>query len=389
MSSQTDTLPAAPASIGSTHPRLLKLADLLFGTDPRLRVRVRLCFLALCMYGVWVGVMIAGLRSDLIVSRPLGLATIALELAAMLAFYPLVRSGRTAHLPDPALVLPQIALAYVACAMNYVAQPDSRGALLQVMCLAQVFGLLSLTPREVSLGGLTAVLSLVAAWIGGVLWAPEPAFNPSVEALHMATAAFILTLLTAMSHRYSLVRSEVRTQKRTLADAVERIEHIVSHDTLTGLYNRHHMVQALERELARLDRSGHNFAVVIVDLDHFKQINDQHGHQVGDEVLESFAAITQEVLRDTDIVGRWGGEEFLLLMPDTNPAERAMVGLNRLRSTLEDTIVSCARPGLRIRYSAGIAIPCKGETVDGVLERADHALYRAKKQGRDRFTVAD
>ncbi len=389
MSTQTDTLPQATASARPLHPRLLQLADLLFGTDPRLRVRVRLCFLALCMYGVWIGVMIAGLHSGLIVSRPLGLATIALEVVAMLAFYPLVRSGRTAHLADPALVLHQIALAYVACAMNYVAQPDSRGALLQVMCLAQVFGLLSLTPREVSLGGLTAVLSLVAAWIGGTLWAPASSFDPSIEALHMATAAFILTLLTAMSHRYSLVRSEVRAQKKTLADAVERVEHIVSHDTLTGLYNRHHMVQALERELARLDRSGHQFAVVIVDLDHFKQVNDQHGHQVGDEVLESFAAITEEVLRDTDIVGRWGGEEFLLLMPDTNPAERAMVGLNRLRITLEDTIVSCARPGLRVRFSAGIAVPREGDTVDGLLERADHALYRAKKQGRDRFTVAD
>lgn len=366
-----------------------RLGDWLFGTDPRMRLRLRLCFLASCMYALWIAVMVESMVEGIAFSTPLALATIGVDLIAMLAFYILVRSGRTAHMADPALVLPQMMLAYVVSSFNYIAQPDARGPLLQVMCLVQVFGLINLTPRQVAIGGFTAIVSLVITWICGTLWLPTAVFDPGVQALQMATGAFILALLTIMSHNYARVRQQVRQQKKDLANAVARVEHIVSHDTLTSIYNRHHMLEALQRELSRSDRSGQSFAAVILDIDHFKQVNDQHGHQVGDEVLESFAAMMQEVLRDTDTIGRWGGEEFLLILPDADPAARAMTGLHRLRSTLQDTIVSCARPQLRTRFSAGIAIPKPGETIDGLLERADHALYSAKKQGRDRFAVAD
>ena len=365
-----------------------RMADLLFGTDPRLRVRVRLCFLAAIMYACWIAVLMTGLRSGLDVPPWALHIMLGLHVFAMAAFYPLVRSGRTAHLADPALVLPQIITAYVISAFNYVFLPDSRGALLQVMCLIQVFGLLSLTPREVVVGGLAGAASLAAAWMGGSLFMPAAVFHPSREAMLLSTSGFILILLTLMSHGYSQIRKEVREQKRALGEAVAQVEHIVAHDPLTGLYNRHHMVATLERELARADRSGQPFAVVIIDLDHFKQINDTHGHPAGDEVLESFAGIAQEVLRDTDILGRWGGEEFLILMPDAHPADRARVGLRRLRSVLTSAVMSPAIPALRLGFSAGVAIPCPGETVDGVLERADSALYQAMRQGRGCDVVA-
>lgn len=369
----------------AAHPRL---ADALFGTDERLRVRVRLSLMASGMYALWVGVMLFGLDHDLVASHPLAWTAIALLVLAMSVFYPLVRSGRTAHLADPALVLPQIMLAYAGSAIGYVAMPDTRGPLLQVMCLIQVFGLLSLTPAEVRLGGLAGVISLGVAWCVGALFAPTWAFDPLREAILLATAAFVMSLLTLMSHSYSGIRNHVRQQKIELGAAVAQVEHIVSHDVLTGLPNRHHMIGALERELSRADRSGQRFAVVIIDLDHFKQVNDTHGHGVGDEVLEAFAGIAREVLRDTDILGRWGGEEFLVLMPDAQPAAQAAAGLQRLRDTLVDTIVSSTRPDLRLRFSAGVAVPCHGETIDGVLERADNALYQAKREGRDQTVIA-
>lgn len=373
----------------SSHPMPHRLADLLFGTDPRLRVRVRLSFLASCIYTIWAAVMLAGLRGDMVSSPGLGLLAVSMYMFAAVAFYPLVRSGKTASMGDPALVLPQMVMAFITWSVGYLTLPDARGPILQVMCLVQVFGLLSLTPREVSVAGASAVMSLAGAWALGSVFLGAAAFDPMLEAVNVGMAGFILTLITVISHSYSRVRRQVRSQKQTLTDAVARVEHVVSHDTLTGLFNRHHMVQALERELSRADRSGQGFAVVIVDLDHFKQINDTYGHHVGDEVLESFAAIMLEVLRETDIVGRWGGEEFLLLLPDTKPAQRAKVGLHRLRTTLKDTIVSTSWPHLRVAFSAGIAVPVKGETADSVLERADRALYTAKEEGRDCAVVAD
>jgi diguanylate cyclase (GGDEF)-like protein len=253
----------------------------------------------------------------------------------------------------------------------------------------QVFGLLSLSPQQVLRGGAAAVTAIVLSWIGGSLWAPIWAFDVSGQALQLGMAAFILILLTLMSHRYSRLRSKVRTQKHDLRETMTQVEHIVTHDTLTGLFNRRYMVDVIQRELSRTERSGVGLGLVLIDLDHFKRINDTYGHQVGDEVLQAFAEIAQSALRETDVIGRWGGEEFIILMPDTEPAERAIIGLKRLRDTLADAIVSESRPDLRVDFSAGIAVPMTDETLDGVVERADRALYSAKQQGRARAIVAE
>ncbi|HET6789154.1 MAG TPA: GGDEF domain-containing protein, partial [Aquabacterium sp.] len=327
------------------------LSDLLFGTDPRLRTRVRLCLLASTIDAFWLVINIGALRtgSDMIISETGGWLLVAMELIAATAFYPLVRSGLTARLSDPGLVLPQMIMAFMVCSLGYVIVPDARGALMQVVCVVQVFGLLSLSPRQVLQGGGAAVFSVVMAWLGGSLWAPIWAFDATGEALQLGMAAFILTLLTLMSHRYSQMRSRVRTQKKDLSEAVAQVEHIVTHDTLTGLFNRRHMVDVINRELARSERSGIGLALVVIDLDHFKRINDTHGHQVGDAVLKAFAEIAQSVLRETDVIGRWGGEEFVVLMPDTEPAARATTGLQRLRNTLADAIVCEDLPELRVQ----------------------------------------
>ncbi|HEX5371793.1 MAG TPA: diguanylate cyclase [Aquabacterium sp.] len=367
------------------------LSDLLFGTDPRLRTRVRLCLLASTIYAFWLVINIGALRtgSDMIISEPGGWLLVAMELIAATTFYPLVRSGLTARLSDPGLVLPQMIMAFMVCCLGYVIVPDARGALMQVICVVQVFGLLSLSPRQVLQGGGAAVIAVFMAWLGGSLWAPIWAFDATGEALQLGMAAFILTLLTLMSHRYSQMRSRVRAQKKDLSEAVAQVEHIVTHDTLTGLYNRRHMVDVINRELARTERSGIGLALVVIDLDHFKRINDTHGHQVGDAVLKAFAEIAQSVLRETDVIGRWGGEEFVVLMPDTEPAARATTGLQRLRNTLAGAIVCDDLPDLRVQFSAGVAIPVPNETMDGVVERADHALYSAKQQGRNITIVAE
>jgi diguanylate cyclase (GGDEF)-like protein len=122
----------------------------------------------------------------------------------------------------------------------------------------------------------------------------------------------------------------------------------------------------------------------LIDLDHFKSINDTHGHPVGDEVLVNFALQGCSVLRETDVIGRWGGEEFLVLMPETEAANQAQIAMTRLRDKLRSTQVSRAVADLRVRFSCGVATWSSQDTIAQVLERADQALYRAKAKGRDR-----
>ena len=169
-----------------------------------------------------------------------------------------------------------------------------------------------------------------------------------------------------------------------LSGALERIQELATRDELTKLYNRRHMHEIINQHQKRLERSGHHrFCLGIIDLDYFKRVNDTHGHSGGDEVLCRFSQVALEVLRQTDVLARWGGEEFLVLLIDATP-EQALRGMERLRERLAGTEVLTAHPGWRVTFSAGVASFHAGETLEACLERADQALYRAKQAGRDR-----
>jgi diguanylate cyclase (GGDEF)-like protein len=127
---------------------------------------------------------------------------------------------------------------------------------------------------------------------------------------------------------------------------------------------------------------------VILDIDHFKRINDSHGHAVGDVVLRHFAQVAQSILRDGDVLARWGGEEFLLVLP-TDSAASAEALAQRLRERTAATSIALPHGGaVTITVSIGVAALCEGELTSAVLERADAALYRAKAEGRNRVAVA-
>ncbi len=354
-----------------------------------MRIRVRLSFVAGMIYLSWAAMFALAVPAQWVTLTVDTSIMVLIPLLAGLTYYPLVRSGLTNRLSDPAMVLPQMITAYCVCAFAYVVAPDTRSAVLQAMCLIQVFGLISLTPREVAQAGAASVAAVGAAWLGGCWWAAPGRFNQHDEAPILLMSAFILALLALVSYNYSGMRARVRAQKQVLTKAVQRVEHIISHDPLTGLYNRRHMVEVITREVARAERSGLGMALVLIDLDHFKHINDTHGHQVGDEVLQAFAEIAQDAIRDTDTIGRWGGEEFILLLPDTQPAERAIVVVDRIQTILRQAIVSPQQPRLRLSFSGGIAVPRSGETLDEMIDRADKALYAAKAQGRQCSLMAD
>jgi len=158
-------------------------------------------------------------------------------------------------------------------------------------------------------------------------------------------------------------------------------------DPLTGLLNRRHFLEKAATEFARSQRYQRELALVILDIDHFKRINDSHGHFVGDQVLTAMARAAYGLLRSTDVMARWGGEEFVILMPETSLAGAAILA-ERLRAELAALTVPSANGGLRFTISAGVAARSAADTdVTATMQRADAALYAAKRDGRDRVHV--
>jgi diguanylate cyclase (GGDEF)-like protein len=159
-------------------------------------------------------------------------------------------------------------------------------------------------------------------------------------------------------------------------------------DGLTGLANRRHLDQELASDLARAERAGGSVALILADLDDFKAVNDRYGHACGDVVLREFATLMHEVVREGDTAGRWGGEEFALLLPDTDVEGAGRVA-ERLRRALEtQVILSPEGQPLRVTVSLGVAgYPEAGGRTE-LVEAADEALYRAKRAGKNRVVVA-
>lgn len=171
----------------------------------------------------------------------------------------------------------------------------------------------------------------------------------------------------------------------SIAGWAKTLRSTATHDQLTGLLNRRTFDEQLHGELLRADRNGEPFAVAMLDVDHFKRVNDQYGHYAGDEALKSVAMVIRETLRQTDLVGRWGGEEFALAFPSERIASSAVM-LERLRATLESRITELPN-GTRIKLtlSAGVAFaPEDGRDSATLLAVADGRLMEAKRRGRNR-----
>lgn len=163
---------------------------------------------------------------------------------------------------------------------------------------------------------------------------------------------------------------------------------LASTDALTGLNNRHAFISRAEALLKSAERFAHPCAALMLDIDHFKSINDRHGHQLGDRALQAVAEALKFTVREVDVLGRMGGEEFVVLLPQTDSREAWLVA-ERLRETVESLRVALEDNGeLGMTLSLGIALRLPGEHLDSLIGRADKALYRAKAGGRNRTEVA-
>lgn len=175
--------------------------------------------------------------------------------------------------------------------------------------------------------------------------------------------------------------SERKKLEQALEEKNIRLEYLATHDELTGLRNRRFGVSSLEAALEQAERQRASISVALLDIDHFKQINDRYGHAVGDQVLQQFTAVLSAQLRASDILVRWGGEEFMLILPGIDLA-RALQALERLRQVLAEKPLEPSHQ--RVTFSAGV-IEASDMSVNDLIERVDEQLYVAKNSGRDRI----
>jgi diguanylate cyclase (GGDEF)-like protein len=173
-----------------------------------------------------------------------------------------------------------------------------------------------------------------------------------------------------------------------LVKSREALAHQAAHDPLTGILNRRAILDSLANELSRASRNGTTVSIGMCDLDCFKQINDRYGHQVGDEVLCGFTRIIQDTLRKYDLIGRYGGEEFLVISPEVGePARQAVY--ERLCERVADGTILTGAGDISITVSIGVSSGTGADTVDALLNEADTALYEAKTKGRNCAAYAD
>ncbi|MEW6777671.1 MAG: diguanylate cyclase [Bdellovibrionota bacterium] len=185
------------------------------------------------------------------------------------------------------------------------------------------------------------------------------------------------------------VHLKIKQLQDELKDQNQRLEVMSNTDGLTKITNRRHFMEVFELEFLRAERYRASLSYVMIDIDHFKKINDKHGHQVGDQALIAVAGVLKEGLRKHDIAARYGGEEFALLLPETDLAG-AQVVAERYRKRIEDTPVASAGDSLHLTASLGISCFPREDVsnIDDLIRLADAALYEAKNQGRNRVVVA-
>jgi diguanylate cyclase (GGDEF)-like protein len=366
-------------------------ADLVLGTEPKQRIRTGNSLLWLFVYLLFAVVQHVEVRIGLIDAASSWPLTVW-NLTGATGFFLAVRSGlnlKLARKGDPAWTIPQMLWATMAICWSYAITGPARGAVILILLPALIYCVLALTERQSRKLTATAFLMLGSVMLFKAATDPTR-YDPRVEGMHMLFAAIVMGTVWAVSIRIGQFRERLQQQRAELSKALERIQLLATRDELTGLTNRRAASQRMREELDMRPRRSQleqpAFALVLMDIDHFKRVNDTFGHAAGDEVLRRFASVAESQVRVGELLSRWGGEEFLLVLPGSS-GHAAIKVAERLRERLAREDFGDLAPDLNITFSAGVACCCEGDGLDDTVARADRALYEAKDSGRDRICL--
>ena len=306
------------------------------------------------------------------------------SLAALISVsvYGFIAAGWNMRLRDPSLIEPQMILAVVMQLGIVMVVPEVTFPFITNLFTVFGFGMNWLSLRDSVVVWTLGIFGTAAVFYAAQGHLGLPASNTFELVLVWLYFALILARCLLLSVNANKMRERLADSRSKLAASLEQVRLLADHDELTGSLNRRSLMVTLERERVRAERSNVPFSIAMIDLDHFKRVNDTHGHAAGDEVLRGLAATARQSMRGTDEFGRYGGEEFLLILVGTS-IPLAQEGVERIRKALAKKDWSLIAPDFSVTLSAGVATHRKGETIEQLLRRADMALYQAKDAGRD------
>ena len=366
---------------------LARLIELLCGADPKLRRTLQYWAATCVLYVACIGLLLLQVSEGM--AEPAAAdKLITFGGCGALVFYVLIRVSGCLRLAPDQLAVSQ-AVFSLACSMAaYAISGPLRGAMLIMTVVVIVFCMFAARPRQ------TLLLTIAAlAGMGATMYwmqASDPQrYPPMTELITFGYLAGALLSTAVLSGEMSKLRARLKRQRHELSEALDTIRVLATVDELTSLVNRRRMHEVLEAEERRQcdgSQGGKGACIALLDIDFFKQVNDRYGHATGDAVLRSFSSTARACLRGGDVLARWGGEEFLLLLPDAAP-EEARVVLERMAERIHGMQVA-GLPDRRISFSAGLATRRTGEPFADAIHLADKALYQAKEAGRGRIVLA-
>jgi len=249
-----------------------------------------------------------------------------------------------------------------------------------------MLGMFVASPRQMRWVSVYAV-ALFGGTMAWMAWRHPQQYPLAVEFGHFLLVAIMMPAVSLLAGRLSRMRHRARLQRAELAQALSRLREHITRDELTGLINRRHMQTVMAQEHQRCIRSGQSFCLAVLDVDRFKPVNEAHGYAVGDAVLRAVAQEALRHVRVSDVLARWGGEEFVLMLSDTRAA-LVRGGLERLHQKVAALRILNGQAAVSVTLSGGLAEHRPGESVAQTLERAEQALKDAKAQGHNRVVVA-
>jgi diguanylate cyclase (GGDEF)-like protein len=317
----------------------------------------------------------------------IGPAFAAAGLSSVLFYLVLSETGLIERFRDHYFVVPQLFISTAIMLAFTYAAPQVGVMFLCTLFTVFNFGSLRSTPWQTALAW--TVMTAGLAWL--FLLTDKPIGLPHDGGIERFATLLVFALAIGRCMFLGIFSSSLRASLyqsgQKLKEAYRRIEELAELDELTGAFNRRCIMRVLDEEIARSKRHGQPCSIALIDLDWFKRINDGYGHPTGDEVLRTFAITMFANIRNIDRFGRYGGEEFLLVLPNT-PTDASVRLLDRLRAIVADLDWSAFSAGMQVTFSAGVATLRAEEHADNFLARADKALYASKAQGRNRITGA-
>ena len=354
--------------------------------DPKQTLRLSRFFEALAIYILNISISYFAYLAGIMALQALYEFWIII-LAINIILYILFRTGLNLWMSDPSLTFIQMCAANLVVMYGIYYIYEIRGFLLSMYIVILLFGIFRLYTRQFLFVSAFALLTYGIDIFLLNIFHPQ-AINPKIESFQWFGIAIVLISVSLIGGKISSIRRELSVNRKKLESSLKVIREMAIHDDLTGFYNRHRLMDLIDSEKSRSVRTGSVFSLVMLDIDKFKKINDAYGHQTGDQVLKTFAAIIRSILRKTDFCGRYGGEEFLIVLTQTD-IQAAKVFAERIRNCVENSFFPCLGPDSRVTVSIGLTDHRVQEDIEKTISRADELLYKAKNGGRNRVECSD